>query len=196
MIQAEELLALAERLARERHAGQVDKSGKEYWHHPQRVSAGCATLQGRIVGWLHDLLEDTTTTPDELMGLGFPEIIVRAVELDTRCDGEPYMDYIRRILAACDSPDPATAAAGRIAREVKLSDLADNMNLDRLPSITDADLRRLEKYRKARRLLETSSTHCIRHIACHIGDATEQEPDDYADRILAIIRDADTWNRY
>lgn len=147
------LLALAERLARERHHGQFDKGGEEYWHHPQRVAAGCATIQGRIAGWLHDLLEDTATTADELLDLGFPPVIVRAVELDTRRGGEPYMDYIRRIRSACDSPDPATAEAGRIAREVKLSDLADNMNLDRLPVVTGKDLRRMERYREARHLL-------------------------------------------
>ena len=151
-----QLLALAERLARERHTGQVDKGGETYWRHPQRVSAGCATPEGRITGWLHDLLEDTSTTADELLDLGFPPAIVRAVELDTHQDGESYMEYIRRILAACNSPDPATAEAGRIAREVKLSDLADNMNLDRLPAITDADRQRIKKYQKARRLLVES----------------------------------------
>lgn len=152
--QDEQLLVLAERLARERHAGQVDKGGEDYWRHPQRVSAGCATVQGKIAGWLHDLLEDTDTTADELLALGFPPTIVRAVELDTRRSGEPYMDYIRRIRSACDSADPATSEAGRIAREVKLSDLADNMNLDRLPTVTDRDLRRVEKYREAQRILE------------------------------------------
>lgn len=144
-----QLLALAERLARERHAGQVDKGGEDYWHHPQRVSAGCATTQAKITGWLHDLLEDTATTADELLALGFPPTIVRAVELDTHHSGESYMDYIRRIRSACDSADPATAEAGRIAREVKLNDLADNMNLDRLPVVTDRDLRRVERYREA-----------------------------------------------
>lgn len=148
------LLALAERLARERHAGQVDKGGEDYWHHPQRVSAGCLTDQAKIAGWLHDLLEDTDTTADELLDLGFPQTIVRAADLDTRRGGEPYMDCIRRIRAACDSADPATAEAGRIAREVKLSDLTDNMDLGRLPTVTDRDLRRVERYREAQRMLE------------------------------------------
>lgn len=150
------LLARAERLARQRHAGQVDKAGAPYWRHPMRVSAACASPEGRIAGWLHDLLEDTDTTPDELSALGFPPAVVAAVDLDTRRDGEPYMDYIGRIVAACGSSDPRVATAGRIAREVKLADLRDNMDLGRLPAVTEADLRRCARYRRARRILEES----------------------------------------
>lgn len=152
----DELLALAERLAKERHAGQVDKAGADYWTHPQRVSQGCTSPEGRIAGWLHDLLEDTGTTADELLTLGFPAEIVAAVQLDTRRPGDSYMDYVRRIADACASDDPAVARAGRIAREVKMSDLRDNMNLDRLPTVTDKDRARVAKYRAAYAALKAS----------------------------------------
>lgn len=151
------LTALAERLARQRHAGQVDKAGAAYWLHPQRVSRGCASEEARIAGWLHDLIEDTDTTSEELRGMGFPDAIVNAVLLDTRRPGDSYMSYIRRIITACHSDDPATAHAGRIAREVKMSDLRDNMNMDRLPEPTDEDRSRVRKYRRAYLLLESAS---------------------------------------
>ncbi|NMM96005.1 guanosine-3',5'-bis(diphosphate) 3'-pyrophosphohydrolase [Bifidobacterium sp. DSM 109960] len=147
------MLERAERLARLRHAGQTDKGGAEYWRHPARVSAGCRSGEAKIAGWLHDLLEDTGTTADELLELGFSEAVVRAVELDTRRDGEDYMAYIRAILAACDAADPATRHAGRIAREVKMSDLRDNMDLTRLTVVREADRRREAKYRRAYALL-------------------------------------------
>ncbi len=137
-----DLLALAEQLAKERHAGQTDKAGAAYWMHPQRVSQGCASDEARIAGWLHDLIEDTDTTAEELLTLGFPPDVVAAVQLDT--------------VDACDSQDPAVARAGRIAREVKMSDLRDNMNLDRLQTVTDTDRARVEKYRAAYSVLENS----------------------------------------
>ena len=143
----------AERLARSRHAGQVDKGGMPYWRHPDRVSAGCASAEAKIAGWLHDLIEDTETTADELLELGFPPAVVQAVELDTRLDGEDYMAYIRRILAACDADDRQTRQAGRIAREVKMADLRDNMDLGRLRVIREADRRRVTKYHRAYALL-------------------------------------------
>lgn len=150
------LLNLAERLARERHSGQVDKAGAEYWTHPQRVSQGCTSVQGKIAGWLHDLIEDTATTSSELLQLGFPEVVVNAVLLDTRQDGVPYMTYIGRIVEACQSDNPTVAAAGRIAREVKMSDLRDNMDLTRLSTVTGADLERVRKYSKAYAVLEAT----------------------------------------
>lgn len=151
--EAHAMLERAERLARLRHAGQTDKGGAEYWRHPARVSAGCESNEAKIAGWLHDLLEDTGTTAGELLELGFPEAVVRAVELDTRRGGEDYMAYIRAILDACDADDPATRHAGRIAREVKMSDLRDNMDLSRLPLVREADRRREAKYRRAYALL-------------------------------------------
>ena len=147
------LLERAERLVRLRHAGQTDKGGAEYWRHPARVSAGCVSYEAKIAGWLHDLLEDTGTTAGELLEMGFPALAVRAVELDTRRGDEDYMAYIRRILAACDADDPAICHAGRIAREVKMADLRDNMDLGRLGVVRESDRRRVEKYRKAYALL-------------------------------------------
>lgn len=152
------LLERAECLARSRHAGQVDKAGTPYWRHPARVSAGCSTPEARIAGWLHDLLEDTATTADELRSLGFPEPVVMAVELDTRRDGDDYMTYIRRIVRSCGSADPVLARAAHIAREVKMSDLRDNMDLGRLPVVREADRKRVAKYRAAYRLLESVVT--------------------------------------
>ena len=79
-----------------------------------------------------------------------------AVQLDTRRVDESYMDYIQRIVDACDSQDPAVACAGRIAREVKMSDLRDKYESRPAATVTDTDRARVEKYRAAYSVLENS----------------------------------------
>lgn len=135
---------LAERIARRRHAGQLDKGGHPYIGHPMRVAARMSTPLERTVAWLHDTVEDTGYTEDMMRADGFDERVVEAVLLLTHRRGEPYMDYVRRLAA-----DP-------VARHVKLADLADNMDIDRLPAgerDSDAARRRMRKYRRAYKYL-------------------------------------------
>ncbi len=130
-------LETAVKIAAEAHAGQTDKAGEPYILHCARVMLRGSTLDERIVGILHDVVEDTEWTSDGLREAGFSEGVVQAVAALTRHDGEPYELFILRA-----SLDP-------IARRVKISDLQDNMNLPRIESPTSKDRKRQEKYQAA-----------------------------------------------
>ncbi|HFC9289959.1 TPA: GTP pyrophosphokinase [Clostridium perfringens] len=94
-------------------------------------------LNAKIVGVLHDILEDTDITRNDLLNYGFSEDIVLAVEVLTKSKNQKYMEYIENI--KCND----------IARRVKLIDLKNNMNLTRLSEISDKDLKRNIKYLEA-----------------------------------------------
>ncbi len=122
------------------HEGQKDKSGKAYILHPQKVAAGVSADNEKTVAWLHDVIEDTDFGEEKLRKYFSPEI-AEAVMVMTHCDEEPYFDYIKRIKAF------------PLARAVKLSDLAHNSDLSRLPEITEKDIERANKYKKAIEML-------------------------------------------
>ena len=124
-------------LAAGAHRGQADKAGEPYILHPLRVMLQLVDEEGRIAAALHDVLEDTATTADNLRDWGYGEKVVEALEALTRRDGETYADSIER------------AARNPLARRVKLADLADNMNVHRLPAVGDADRDRLARYQAA-----------------------------------------------
>jgi (p)ppGpp synthase/HD superfamily hydrolase len=128
-------------IAAEAHTGQVDKAGEPYILHPLRVMLKMNTNAERIVAVLHDLIEDTNWTLDELRAEGFPEEIVAGVEAMTHGPNEAYEDYVLR------------AGRNAIARQVKLADLEDNSDLSRIPHPTEKDHARIEKYRRAFALL-------------------------------------------
>ena len=132
-----ELYDLALRIAIKAHEGQKDKSEREYIMHPIRVAERCKGPRARIVALLHDTIEDTGVTIDYLRSEGFPEEIIGAVLSVTKQEGEDYEDFVRR------------AAENVIAREVKIADLEDNMDIRRLKDITDEDVARLRKYLRA-----------------------------------------------
>ena len=135
------LLQKARAIAEEAHRGQVDKGGNPYVQHPVRVAEACCTPEAKIAALLHDTIEDGGVTAGYLCEQGFPDCIVEAVVALTRQEGEDYEDYVRRV------------AANPIGREVKLADLSDNMDISRIPHPTNRDWSRLEKYRRAWRLL-------------------------------------------
>lgn len=127
------------------HFGQLDQTGEPYILHCMRVMAQVRNTQARIVAVLHDILEDTSVTVEELRAAGFDDVVIEAVESLTRRDDEPYMKFILR------------AHANPVARVVKMADLQDNFNLprtllrsDRLPK----DLYRLARYMIAYRFLD------------------------------------------
>ena len=127
----------AAEIATKAHEGQTDKSGKPYIGHVMRVSFGCKTQKSKVIALLHDVVEDTPVTPDELRAEGIPTDIVEAVLILSRRQGEEYEQYINRV-----APHP-------LCREVKIADLEDNMDVRRLAEIGEADIRRLKKYHKA-----------------------------------------------
>lgn len=132
-----ELLDLAIDLSQYAHECQVDKAGQPYFLHVQAVADGVDTEELKVIAYLHDVCEDTPFGIDDLTELGFPDEIVQSVRVLTRAQGTPYSEYI----AAVKRDDNA--------RKVKLSDLRHNMDISRIPEPTDADYKRVEKYRKA-----------------------------------------------
>ena len=124
-------------IAARAHEGQVDKQGLPYILHPLRVMDGVEGLDAKIVAVLHDVVEDTPVTFDDLEREGFSGRVLAAVRCVTHAEGETYADYVVRCRA-----DP-------IARRVKLSDLADNTRLSRTivrPLALGRDTARYAKY--------------------------------------------------
>ncbi len=124
------------------HDGQYDRSGVPYIFHPYQVAQQAKDEISCAAALLHDVVEDTDTTLDDLIAEGFPPRVTELVDLLTRRENENYFDYIRRL---AKDPD---------AVKIKLADLAHNSDTSRLDSITEADLNRLEKYKKARDILD------------------------------------------
>lgn len=123
------------------HAGQRDKMGKAYFQHPMRVAMHCATDDERIVALLHDVIEDTSYSPQMLLDEGFPKHIVDGILSVTNREGESYEDFVAR------------AKQNPIGRQVKLHDLEDNLDVLRLDEMSDSMARRYTKYLKARHFL-------------------------------------------
>jgi len=148
---------IALRVAYESHAGQVDAQGRDYFdHHVQgvyeriadaEVYEGKRVVGARVVAWLHDVVEDTPTTLDDLRDEGLPDEVVNAVDAITRRAGEQYAAYIERV------------RLNPIARIVKLADnaqnLADNDALAAVDPVKAASLKR--RYLAARERLEETS---------------------------------------
>jgi (p)ppGpp synthase/HD superfamily hydrolase len=125
-LDGEALVAAARDIATTAHTGQVDQAGNDYIAHPARVAAALHTPQQQAAGWLHDVLEDTDVTADDLADAGIPDDVIAAVEAVTHHRGEPEDDYLNRI-----------AAAGPLAVATKLADMADNSDGGRLALIDD-----------------------------------------------------------
>jgi len=120
------------------HSGQVDKYNQPYILHPLRVMLRLNTEIERIVGVLHDVVEDSDLSLDDIRDMGYAEDIVVALDGVTRRENETYDEFVTR------------SAAHPVSRRVKLADLEDNMDLRRLSvDITDKDVERLKRYRRA-----------------------------------------------
>ena len=130
------------KLCYEAHKDQVDKSGLPYVFHPAYVAEQMTDEATTIVALLHDVVEDTDYTLEDLAAEGFGKEILEAVALMTHEDDVPYLDYVAKLK---DNP---------IARAVKLADLAHNSDLSRIGEVDEETKQRLEKYKKATTLLE------------------------------------------
>ncbi len=128
----------------EAHKNQVDKSGMPYVFHPFHVAEQMTDEATTIVALLHDVVEDTDYTLEDLAAEGFGKDILEAVALMTHEDDVPYLDYVAKLK---DNP---------IARAVKLADLAHNSDLSRIGEVDEETRERLEKYKKAMALLKGS----------------------------------------
>lgn len=124
------------------HSDQVDKGGNAYINHLYCVSDSCEDEHAKLVGLLHDILEDTSCTPQELKDNGFSSEIVEAIITLSKNYSTSYDQYLKNI------------KDNKIAREVKIADLKNNMDLSRLKDIKDKDIKRNEKYKESLLFLE------------------------------------------
>ena len=137
-------------IATQAHQGQFDKSGKDYIGHPLRVMEMGQTEEEKIVGVLHDVVEDTEWTFEALAEEGFSKDVIDALKCVTKIsENENYDDFIERV-----KKNPLAVA-------VKINDLSDNMDIRRLPYLSDKDVKRLKKYLKAYKKLTGEPLYSI-----------------------------------
>ncbi|WP_339223447.1 HD domain-containing protein [Paenibacillus sp. FSL W7-1332] len=135
-------IEIAISIALKAHKGQVDKGGNPYILHPLAVMNRVETIEEKIVAVLHDVVEDTEVTIDQLRETGFSEEILEAMNLLTRAKEDSYEEFIDKTLK------------NRIARNVKIADIKENMNLSRIQDPSEQDYMRIEKYKRALERLE------------------------------------------
>lgn len=137
----QQLLEKALSIALTAHKGQKDKGGSPYILHPLRVMSSVVTMEEKIVALLHDVVEDSTITIQQLSEEKFSKKILSAVSLLTKKENQPYENYIRAI------------KKNALATRVKKADLKDNMNIARLKTIKQKDKDRIRKYKSALKIL-------------------------------------------
>lgn len=120
-------------LAVDKHKGQLDKAGMPYILHPLFVMTKMDSEIEKIVAVLHDVVEDTDVTFEDLKAMGFSAEILAALDCVTKRDEEDYVQFIKR------------AKSNPIAAKVKLADLEHNMDLKRIKDVTDKDIERIVK---------------------------------------------------
>ena len=136
-----DLTKKALRLSFEAHKDQVDKSGMPYVYHPFHLAEQMDTEETVIVALLHDVVEDTDYTLQNIADMGFSQTVVEAIALMTHDESVSYMDYVARI-----KQNPIAAA-------VKLADLRHNSDVSRLDVVDDKAIERIQKYQQAIALL-------------------------------------------
>lgn len=129
------------KIAFDAHRNQLDKSGIPYVVHPLHLAEQMETEEEICTALLHDVVEDSPYTLQDMQAEGFPNAVLQALELLTRQPDVPYLDYVVRLWK------------NPIARKVKLADLAHNSDLARLDRVTDWDRRRVLQYRMAQAVL-------------------------------------------
>ncbi|WP_294464271.1 GTP pyrophosphokinase [uncultured Anaerofustis sp.] len=127
-------------LAFNAHKGQTDKGGMPYIMHPFYIASKLNEEDEIITALLHDTLEDSNLTKEDLLNAGFSTYIIEAIDTLTKKQYD-YFDYIYKI------------KKNDLARKIKLLDLKHNMDLTRLEKITNKDIKRNEKYKKAIEIL-------------------------------------------
>ena len=136
------ILDRAKAIATSAHDGQVDKAGMAYIYHPMRVMNMGKTVEEKIAGVLHDVVEDSDWTFEMLEKEGIPKNVIDALRCVTKLsEDEDYEHFIDRV------------KTNPLAVKVKINDLKDNMDITRLGEVTEKDLPRLNKYIRAYRQL-------------------------------------------
>lgn len=134
-------------LATTQHTGQLDKAGQPYILHPLRLMLQFSNPTLQIIAVLHDILEDTTTTAEDLKELGFSTEIIQAIQALTKQTGESRLEAAKRTVL------------NPLATQVKYVDVLDNMNLARINNPTSRDFARFEEYKMVLEILEQAKKH-------------------------------------
>lgn len=134
----------AYKIAYQAHKGQKDKGGNDYILHPCAVANMLESDIDKAVAYLHDVVEDTEITIDDLKELDFPDIIINAVDAITKRKNETYDAYIERV------------AKNNIAKKVKLADIKHNLDITRIENPTMKDYKRINNYKNKIEKLKTS----------------------------------------
>lgn len=121
-------------IAKNAHKGQKDRGGHDYIYHPITVALHCETEDEKVVALLHDVVEDTDVTLDDLQSFGTE--IVMAVDAITKKEGQTLEEYLNIV------------KDNEIARKVKIQDITHNMDSTRLKVVTNKDIERNERYKK------------------------------------------------
>lgn len=124
------------------HKDQVDKTGLPYVFHPFHLAEQMDDEISTVCALLHDVVEDTDTTFDELSEMGFPNEVIDVLKLLTHAPEVEYMEYVEKI-----SENPT-------ATKVKIADLMHNSDLSRMDTVDEWALKRTEKYKNALKLLQ------------------------------------------
>ena len=133
-------------LAATQHAGQLDKGGQPYILHPLRLMLQFSNPTLQIIAVLHDILEDTATTAEDLKALGFSAEIIKSIQALTKQTGESRLQAAKR------------TTLNPLATQVKYVDVLDNMNLSRINNPTARDFARLEEYKEVLEILKQAKT--------------------------------------
>lgn len=136
------LTKMAATIAFNAHKEALDEGGFPYIMHPLHLAEKMKDETTTAIALLHDVIEDTDLTSEDLLKRGISEYVVECVKILTHAEGEDYFDYIARI-----KKNPH-------ATLVKLADLEHNSDLTRLDAVTEYDLERVEKYKKAIEILK------------------------------------------
>ena len=137
------LIEKALEIALKAHAGQTDKAGQPYILHPLRIMAKMEMEDEKVVAILHDVIEDSDFTAEQLIEDGIPEHIVEAVQVLSKKEGEGYPEFIDRVVK------------NKLAAKIKKADIEDNLNILRFNALSENDLKRVAKYHSAWKKLES-----------------------------------------
>ncbi len=131
-------------IAKAAHDGQKNKDGTPYITHPLKLMESMDSTDEKIAAILHDVVEDSDVTIEDLRAEGFSETILSVVDTLTHKPDESYSDYIKRV------------AGNPMTRKIKTADLKDNMDQRRIPNPTEEDISRIKKYEEAYKVIRSA----------------------------------------
>jgi len=155
---------------KQKFSGVTDLGGAPYYNHLLFVmnNTKSSNKEDKIIALLHDVVEDTSVTLDELKSMGYSDYVVSGVDAITRRKGEAYSSYLSRV------------KAHKGAVVVKIADITHNSDLSRLKrKINSVDIKRIDKYKKARKFLGEGMKNYRNYLVENVGLLATSEVKDY-----------------